>query len=170
MGGKGVRGIGHAGQDAARRGAVLAYGMPCILALAAAPTHGFSKAPAAQLDLVAGLGVAGDAHQGATVKHRSRVARDPTQPNLRQVHLLHAELLAELAARGFDVPPGGLGENILTEGLDLLALPRGARLRIGAVELEVTGLRNPCAPPRVRRRGALGSRPPPPARRARGCR
>jgi MOSC domain-containing protein YiiM len=157
VGGKGVRGIGHAGQDAARPGAVLAYGMPRILALAAAPTHGFSKAPAARLDLVAGLGVAGDAHQGATVKHRSRVARDPTQPNLRQVHLLHAELLAELATRGFDVPPGGLGENILTEGLDLLALPRGARLRIGAVELEVTGLRNPCAQIEAYRPGLLAA-------------
>jgi MOSC domain-containing protein YiiM len=131
--------------------------MARIRALAAAPTHGFSKAPAAQLTLIAGLGVVGDAHQGAMVKHRSRVARDPTQPNLRQVHLLPAELLAELAARGFAVPPGGLGENILTEGLDLLGLPRGATLRIGAAVLEVTGLRNPCAQIEAYRPGLLAA-------------
>ena len=96
--------------------------------------------------MIAGLGVEGDAHQGVMVKHRSRVAADPTQPNLRQVHLIHAELFDELRRKGFEVQPADLGENVTTEGVDLLGLPRGSLLRVGAsVVLEVTGLRNPCA-------------------------
>jgi MOSC domain-containing protein YiiM len=94
---------------------------------------------------LAGLGVDGDAHSGETVKHRSRVARDPSQPNLRQVHLIHAELHTELNTAGFAVAAGQMGENITTRGVDLLALPGGARLRLGqAALIEVTGLRNPC--------------------------
>jgi MOSC domain-containing protein YiiM len=116
-----------------------------VLAVAACAGHHFSKPPAQVIRLLAGLGVEGDAHCGATVRHRSRVARDPAQPNLRQVHLLHAELLAELAAAGFTLRPGDIGENVLTEGLDLLGLSRGTRLRLGATaEVQVTGLRNPC--------------------------
>ena len=96
--------------------------------------------------LVAGLGVEGDAHAGANVKHRSRVARNPDTPNLRQVHLIHSELHAELAARGLNVAAGQMGENVTTSGIDLLALPTGARLRLGpSAIVEVTGLRNPCA-------------------------
>ena len=107
--------------------------------------HRFSKAPVDQIVLLAGLGVQGDAHLGVTVQHRSRVAADPTQPNLRQVHLIHAELLAEVGEHGYALDPGDLGENITTRGIDLLALPRGTRLRIGAeAVVEVTGLRNPC--------------------------
>jgi MOSC domain-containing protein YiiM len=95
--------------------------------------------------LLAGLGVEGDAHQGVTVKHRSRVASDPSQPNLRQVHLIHSELHDELRAAGFDVASGQMGENVTTRGIDLLALPTGTRLQIGEhALLEVTGLRNPC--------------------------
>ena len=87
----------------------------------------------------------GDAHAGGTVQHRSRVRRDPTQPNLRQVHLIHVELLDEVGEDGFTVKPGWLGENVLTRGVDLLALPRGTRIRLGDdAEVEVTGLRNPC--------------------------
>ncbi len=107
--------------------------------------HGFSKQPRMWIRLLAGLGVEGDAHLGTTVQHRSRVARDPSQPNLRQVHLLHRELLDELQAQGFVIGPGDVGENILTRGLDLLDLPTGAVLRLGSsAEVEVTGLRNPC--------------------------
>lgn len=96
--------------------------------------------------LLAGLGVEGDAHSGKTVKHRSRVARDPAQPNLRQVHLIHAELHDELRIQGFDLAAGQMGENITTRGIDLLGLPAGARLHVGAdAVLEITGLRNPCA-------------------------
>jgi MOSC domain-containing protein YiiM len=99
-----------------------------------------------QIQLLAGLGVAGDAHQGETVKHRSRVKRDPSQPNLRQVHLIHAELHDELRQSGFDVAPGQMGENVTTRGIDLLGLPAGTRLHLGdAATVEVTGLRNPCA-------------------------
>jgi len=95
--------------------------------------------------IIAGLGVEGDAHSGVTVKHRSRVLRDPTAPNLRQLHLIHEELFAELSDEGFKVTPGDLGENVTTSGLDLLALPAGARLHLGATAVvEVTGLRNPC--------------------------
>ena len=108
--------------------------------------HAFSKVLCNSIRLSIGLGVEGDAHAGKTVQHRSRVAADPTQPNLRQVHLLHAELFDELRAAGFDVAAGQMGENITTRGLDLLNLPRGTRLHIGKMAvLEVTGLRNPCA-------------------------
>jgi MOSC domain-containing protein YiiM len=108
-------------------------------------THSFSKQPSMWIRLVAGLGVEGDAHLGATVKHRSRVARDPTQPNLRQVHLLHRELLEALAVQGFVIGPGDIGENILTRDIDLLGLPTGTVLRIGpTAEVRITGLRNPC--------------------------
>lgn len=117
-----------------------------VLAVSAAAGHRFSKRRQLSVRLVAGEGVAGDAHAGATVRHRSRVARDPTQPNLRQVHLIHAELFDELAAQGYEeIGPGELGENVTTSGLDLLGLPTGARLRLGrAAIIEITGLRNPC--------------------------
>lgn len=109
-------------------------------------THRFSKVVQPQIELLAGLGVAGDAHAGETVKHRSRVAKNPGLPNLRQVHLIHAELLEALTEQGFTVRPADLGENVLTRGLDLLALPRGTRLHLGPEAIvEVTGLRNPCA-------------------------
>ena len=92
-----------------------------------------------------GVGVEGDAHLGATIQHRSRVARDPSQPNLRQVHLIHTELHDVLRSGGFDLSPGQMGENVTTRGVDLLALPRGARLCLGeSAVIEVTGLRNPC--------------------------
>lgn len=117
-----------------------------VVAVARGRGHDFSKPVVDEVLLVAGTGVEGDAHQGVTVKHRSRVAADPNQPNLRQIHLIHAELFDELAGRGFRVEPGDLGENITTRGVDLLGLPRGALLRIGGVAvIEVTGLRNPCA-------------------------
>ncbi len=107
--------------------------------------HSFSKPARESITLLAGLGVEGDAHMGVTVKHRSRVAQDPTQPNLRQVHLIHEELFAEVAAAGFAVAPGELGENITTQGIDLLGLPVGTLLLIGGeAVVEVTGLRNPC--------------------------
>jgi MOSC domain-containing protein YiiM len=107
--------------------------------------HRFSKAPAPSVTLLAGLGVEGDAHCGVTVQHRSRVRRDPSAPNLRQVHLIAAELIAELTGRGFQVEPGTLGENVTTSGVDLLGLPTGALLALGAdAVVQVTGLRNPC--------------------------
>lgn len=106
--------------------------------------HAFSKQAADEIELVAGLGVAGDCHKGAQVRHRSRVAADPTQPNLRQVHLMHAELFDELQP-DFDIKAGDLGENITTRGIGLLSLPTGTTLKIGATVLvSLTGLRNPC--------------------------
>lgn len=117
-----------------------------VQAVSLSASHTFSKVEVPQIDLLAGLGVAGDAHAGVTVKHRSRVAQNPDQPNLRQVHLLHAELLEELWAQGFRVGPGDLGENVTTSGVNLLELPRGTLLHLGeAAVVEVTGLRNPCA-------------------------
>lgn len=117
-----------------------------VVAVSRSSAHTFSKETEESIRLVAGLGVEGDAHSGVTVQHRSRVARDPTQPNLRQVHLIHAELHAELRASGFDVAAGRMGENVTTRGIDLLGLPIGARLLLGeAAVVEVTGLRNPCA-------------------------
>jgi MOSC domain-containing protein YiiM len=107
--------------------------------------YSFTKPNRESITLLAGLGVEGDVHSGETVKHRSRVAQDPTRPNLRQVHLIHQELFAEVAAQGFEVKPGELGENITTSGVDLLSLPVGTLLRLGAeAVVEVTGLRNPC--------------------------
>ena len=117
-----------------------------VIAVARSGAHTMSKPLQDELEVVTGLGVAGDAHQGVTVKHRSRVKRNPDQPNLRQVHLIHSELHDELAATGFAITPGQMGENITTRGVDLLGLPQGARLRLGdQVVVEVTGLRNPCA-------------------------
>jgi MOSC domain-containing protein YiiM len=118
---------------------------PVVAAVHRSSSHSFSKFAEDSILLVEGLGVQGDAHLGKTVKHRSRVARDPTQPNLRQVHLLHAELFDELIALGFAVWPGDMGENITTRGIDLLGLSAGTRLYIGDAVIEVTGLRNPCS-------------------------
>ena len=121
-------------------------------------SHTFSKETLPCIELEAGQGVRGDAHSGVTVKHRSRVAKDPTQPNLRQVHLLHSELFEELAARGLRVAPGEMGENISTQGLDLLALSEGTTLRIGRSALvRVTGLRNPCRQIEAFRPGLLAA-------------
>lgn len=116
-----------------------------VTAVSRSGEHGFSKTSETSIRLLAGLGVEGDAHSGKTVKHRSRVAKDPTQPNLRQVHLIHAELHDELKSAGFDVSEGDMGENVTTRGVDLLGLPTGTLLRLGdAAVVEVTGLRNPC--------------------------
>lgn len=116
-----------------------------ITAVSRSRGHSFSKPNERFIRLVAGLGVEGDAHLGETVKHRSRVRADPTQPNLRQVHLIHAELHDELRAAGFEVSAGEMGENVTTRGLDLLGLPTGALLHLGdAAIVEATGLRNPC--------------------------
>jgi MOSC domain-containing protein YiiM len=117
-----------------------------VLAVHRSSSHSFSKFPEDGITLVEGLGVQGDAHAGTTVRHRSRVARDPSAPNLRQVHLLASELFDQLVARDFAVFPGDMGENVTTRGIDLLAMPAGTRLRLGeAAEIEITGLRNPCS-------------------------
>jgi MOSC domain-containing protein YiiM len=119
--------------------------MAKVISVSARDGHGLGKTPCRSITLVTGEGVQGDAHCGKTVKHRSRIAKDPTQPNLRQVHLIHAELLDEVAAKGFAVSPGDLGENILTRGIDLLGLSTGTILRFpSGAAIEVTGLRNPC--------------------------
>ncbi|MFH8565207.1 MOSC domain-containing protein [Streptomyces sp. NPDC017988] len=116
-----------------------------VTAVSSNATYSFSKPNRGCVTLLAGLGVEGDVHAGEKVKHRFRVRQDPDQPNLRQVHLIHEELFEELAADGFAVAPGELGENITTRGLDLLGLPTGALLRIGgSAVVEITGLRNPC--------------------------
>lgn len=117
-----------------------------VTAVSRSATHTLVKPNHDSIKLMAGLGVEGDAHHGITVKHRSRVARDPTQPNLRQVHLVHAELHDELRQVGFAVAPGQMGENVTTSGVDLLGLATGTRLHLGSSAIvEVTGLRNPCA-------------------------
>lgn len=116
-----------------------------VKAVSSNPEYSFAKPNRGRIRLLAGLGVEGDVHAGVTVKHRSRVARDPSQPNLRQVHLMHDELHEELRTEGHPVEAGQLGENITTRGVDLLGLPTGTLLRIGPeAVVEVTGLRNPC--------------------------
>jgi MOSC domain-containing protein YiiM len=116
-----------------------------VVAVASDRSHNFSKPGRASIRLIAGLGVEGDAHLGRTVQHLSRLKRDPDAPNLRQVHLIHAELHDELRSRGFRVEPGDMGENITTAGIDLLSLPANTRLHLGPEAIvEVKGLRNPC--------------------------
>lgn len=117
-----------------------------VTAVSRSATHTMSKPNEESIRLLAGAGVAGDAHQGGTVQHRSRVARGPSEPNLRQVHLIHSELHAELRAAGFVLSAGQMGENVTTHGIELLELPAGTRLHLGdTATVEVTGLRNPCA-------------------------
>ncbi len=121
------------------------FDKPMVIATSLCSEHRFSKQTVDALELVAGQGVKGDAHCGVTVKHRSRVAKGPSTPNLRQVHLIHSELHAELLASGFKVGPGVMGENITTQGIDLLNLPVGTILRLGSeAVIWITGLRNPC--------------------------
>lgn len=116
-----------------------------VVAVSISQDYQFSKSNQNRIKLLAGLGVAGDAHSGKTVKHRSRIAKDPNQPNLRQVHLIHAELHDELRNAGFDISPGEMGENITTREIDLLGLPTNTRLHIGSEAIiQITGLRNPC--------------------------
>ncbi|MEV7413874.1 MOSC domain-containing protein [Streptomyces sp. NPDC089919] len=116
-----------------------------VAAVSSNGAYSFTKPNRESITLLAGLGVEGDVHAGVTVKHRSRVAQDPTQPNLRQVHLIHEELFDEVARAGFEVRAGQLGENVTTTGIDLLALSAGTLLRLGEqAVVEVTGLRNPC--------------------------
>jgi MOSC domain-containing protein YiiM len=120
-------------------------GQPRVVAVNSNGEYSFSKPNRESITLLAGLGIEGDVHAGVTVKHRSRMLRDPSQPNLRQVHLMHTELHEELRAKGFSIEAGQLGENVTTAGLDLLGLPTGTLLRIGEqAVVEVTGLRNPC--------------------------
>ena len=118
-----------------------------VTAVSASATHTMTKPNAGAIRLLEGLGVEGDAHSGETVRHRSHIRRDPSKPNLRQVHLIHSELHDELAGEGFPgLRPGQMGENLTTEGVDLLGLPVGTRLHLGdEAVVEVTGLRNPCA-------------------------
>lgn len=119
--------------------------MGVVVAVAARETHYVTKDAQDAIRLIAGQGVEGDVHSGPTVKHRSRVSKDPTQPNLRQVHLIHCELLDMLVEKGFAIGPAMMGENISTRGIDLLALSAGTRLQIGGeAVIEITGLRNPC--------------------------
>lgn len=121
-------------------------GRGIVVAVCRSETHRLSKEKQISISIIAGLGVDGDAHSGEKVKHRSRVARNPDQPNLRQVHLIHAELLDELKLAGFDVSAGQMGENITTRSIDILGLPASTRLHVGATAvLEITGLRNPCS-------------------------
>lgn len=117
-----------------------------VVAVHLSPTHGFSKQRVSRIHLLEGRGVEGDAHCGELVQHRSRVGKRPRAPNLRQVHLMPAELFDELAAQGFRVAPGELGENITTRGIDLIGLPEGTALHIGAAAVvTLTGLRTPCS-------------------------
>jgi MOSC domain-containing protein YiiM len=123
----------------------MSHDQPTVVAVSRDAAHAMAKPTQTSIRLLEGLGVEGDAHLGKTVQHLSRVARDPHQPNLRQVHLVHSELHAELRSVGLEVRPGQMGENVTTRGVDLLGLPTGTRLHLGASAIvEITGLRNPC--------------------------
>lgn len=125
--------------------------MSVVVSVGRAAGHAFSKPTCDDIRLLAGIGVEGDAHAGATVKHRSRVAANPLEPNVRQVHLIQEELLREL-----DLEPGTLGENVTTSGIDLLALSAGARLHLGdEAVVQLTGLRTPCVQINRYRKGLM---------------
>lgn len=116
-----------------------------VIAVCSSREHHFSKTPRDEIRLIADIGVEGDAHSGSLVRHRSRVRRNPLQPNLRQVHLIGSELFDEVRQAGFTVSPGEMGENVTTAGIDLINLPKGTRLRLGRdAVVQITGLRNPC--------------------------
>ena len=116
-----------------------------VLAVHSSGAYTFTKRPRGFIRLIEGLGAEGDIHAGPTVRHRSRVARDPHQPNLRQVHLIHSELHEQLRGQGFEIGPGQMGENVTTRGIDLLGLATDTVLRFpGGAAVRVTGLRNPC--------------------------
>jgi MOSC domain-containing protein YiiM len=119
--------------------------MGIVYSVSKSNVHNFSKNICSSIKLIEGQGVEGDAHCGSTVKHRSRVKINPNQRNLRQVHLIHFELIEELREKGFRVNPATMGENITTKDIDLLSLPKNATLKIDGAEIEVIGLRNPCA-------------------------
>ncbi len=121
-----------------------AVSTPHVVSVSRDDSHRFSKVPTASISLIAGFGVVGDAHAGEFVQHRSRVRRDPTQPNLRQVHLIDAELFGRARQFGYELGPGDLGENVLTAGVSLLELPTGTLLDFGGAAVRLTGLRNPC--------------------------
>ncbi len=147
--------------------------MSFIVATSRSSTHGFSKQPQSSLHLIAGEGIEGDAHRGSTTQHLYLKRKNPAQPNLAQVHLFASEMLAELAALGFPLQPGEIGENILTAGIDLLSLPRGTRLHLGRdAVIEVTGLRTPCSQIDDHRRGLqqhLWGPPGPDSKKTRRC-
>ena len=127
-----------------------------VAAVSSNGEYSFTKPNRESITLVAGIGVEGDVHAGVTVKHRFRMAKDPSQPNLRQVHLIHQELFDEVREAGFEVAAGELGENVTTRGIDLLGLPTGTRLLLGdEAVVEVTGLRNPCAQIDAFRKGLM---------------
>ncbi len=129
-----------------------------VISVSKSREHNFSKEAQSEIELVRGMGVDGDSHSGRTVQHRSRVAVDPDQPNLRQVHLIHEELFIELKEDGFDIRPGEIGENITTRGIDLLSLPVGTILKLGEkARVEITGLRNPCTQLDVFRKGLMSA-------------
>ena len=116
-----------------------------VVSVSASGKHNFSKQPMSEISLIKEIGIEGDAHAGKKIQHRSRAAKDPDQPNLRQIHLIQEELFSDLKMAGFDIGPGDIGENITTKGIDLLNLPKGTILKIGSSALiEITGLRNPC--------------------------
>ena len=117
---------------------------PTVIAVASDSAHNVIKPVRESISLIAGLGIEGDAHAGKTIQHRYDKARNPDAPNLRQVHLMHAELFDQMAELGMTVTPGQMGENITTRNIDILGVPRGTHLKIGEAIIEITGLRNPC--------------------------
>ena len=116
-----------------------------VEAVSANIDHGFSKVNMDVIRVVHNYGVEADAHFGTTVQHLHHIQKDPTQPNLRQVHLIALERINEWNVLGHPVRSGSLGENITTSGLDLEYLPAGTRIRFGSgAEILLTGLRKPC--------------------------
>lgn len=118
---------------------------PHVIAVCLAAKHRFVKTPALEIHLVAGLGVEGDAHFGATSQHRYDKRYAPSKPNLRQLHMIDAATYQLLRADGFDVHPGDLGENVTTAGIDFTDMSAGTIVKIGQhAQLELTGLRQAC--------------------------
>ncbi len=99
-----------------------------ILSINISDKTGMRKTPVEQVSLNIGTGISGDAH-GTNKGDKWH----------RQVSLLAMESIKKMVEQGLDVGPGDFAENITTNGIDLLALPIGEKIRVGSeVVLRIT--------------------------------
>ncbi len=83
---------------------------------------------------------AGPAGLEGDVQKHTRFHGGPTKALL----LVSARDVAALAAEGYPVSAGSLGENLTVEGLDFRQLRTGQRFIVGGAAIELTSLRRPC--------------------------
>lgn len=101
-----------------------------IIAVCTSPKKGMRKKNVGSAELQSNHGIIGDAHAGDW--HR-------------QVSLLAMESIKKMQDKGLDVGPGDFAENLTTEGIDLVSLPLGTKLKIGSEAIgEVTQIGKEC--------------------------